>query len=444
MHRNGTTGRPGLPRAARMVGVTASLVALLAACTTAGAGTTTGGSSTSAAAATAGNPSGSSSTPSSSTPSTSIAPKPTVLTTSAVSGINPITPVTVGVQNGTLTSVTMTNAAGKVVTGALSSDGTSWHDSEVLGYGKTYTIKAIGQSASDTSVTKTFGFTTFSPAEQTAPSMDRMGSYAMNSGETYGVAIIPVVHFDEAIPDEKAAQAALSVTSTPAVAGVWSWIDDQDVAYRPETYWPAHTKVTVAANVYGKDLGHGLYGSTDASVSFAVGRKQTTIADDSAPQIDKVRVYNAAGVVLRTMDTSMGKHGGVTVDGNYINFYTLNGTYPVLEHDDPAIMSSASYGLPVADGGYKPFPVPYSTKISVDGIYLHEYNETLYDQEHGIDDSEGCLNLKTSDAVWFYDHSLIGDPVVVHGAKGAPEIQPWEGGYWSIPWTTWLKNSAAS
>jgi len=431
MRRKSPKAHRAVPREVRIAGFAVSVVLALAACTATVDGTAQGARrSAHSGSVTDG-------------PGTASHAGPAVVTTSAVNGLDPITPVTVGIQNGTLTSVTMTNAAGKIVSGALAKDAASWRNTEVLGYGKTYTIRASGQSALGKPVTKTASFTTLSPAKQTTPFMDRMGGYALTPG-TYGVALIPVVHFGAAITNEKAAQADLSVSSTPAVSGVWSWIGNQDVAYRPESYWPANTKVTVAANVYGKDLGGGRYGSTDASVSFTIGRLQTTIADDNAPQVDKVRVYNAAGAVLRTMDTSMGKHGGTTVNGNYINFFTLNGTYTVLEHDNPAIMSSASYGLPVSDGGYAPFPVPYSTKISVDGIYLHQYNSTLYDQQHGIDDSEGCLNLKTSDAAWFYNNSLIGDPVVVHGAKGAPDIQPWQGGYWSVPWTTWIKNSAAS
>ena len=169
------------------------------------------------------------------------------------------------------------------------------------------------------------------------------------------------------------------------------------------------------------------------------------MADDNAPKIDKVRIYNAAGQVLRTMNTSMGQHSGETVDGKYINFYTLNGTYTVLDHENPAIMSSQSYGLPAnAPNGYGKLSVPFSTKISTDGIYLHEYNSTIYEQNHGEDVSEGCLNLDTADATWFYDHSIAGDPVVVHGAKGAPTIAPWEGGYWSESWATWVKDSATA
>jgi lipoprotein-anchoring transpeptidase ErfK/SrfK len=301
---------------------------------------------------------------------------------------------------------------------------------------------ALGSDGTATSRTTTF--TTLKPSSVVDASMDRMGGYGLDSGATYGVAIVPVVYFDSPVHDEAAVQKTLSVQASNPVTGVWSWIDDKDVAYRPASYWPANTKVTVTANVYGVDLGQGSYGASDESAQFTVGRKQTTIADDNAPKaVDKVRVYNAAGTVLRTMNTSMGQHSGETVDGHYINFYTVKGTYTVLEHDNPAIMDSQSYGLPQNDPhGYGKLSVPYSSKISTDGIYLHEFNSTIQDQDSGVDVSEGCLNLRTADAKWFYDHSLIGDPVVVHGAKGAPEIQPSQGGYWSIPWSTWVKGSA--
>ncbi len=359
--------------------------------------------------------------------------------------VNPTTPIKISVAHGTISKVTMVNQAGTHVTGALGAGDHSWHTTEVLGYGKTYTIHATATSADGKAITKTEKITTLEPKRTNSVTMDRMGGYALDGGQKYGVALIPVVHFSSPVHNKPAAQKALHVTASNPVNGVWSWIDGRDVAYRPKGYFPAHTKITVTAKIYGVNVGHGEYGASDESVSYRIGRKQTTIADDNAPQaVDKVRVYNAAGKVLRTMDTSMGQHGGTESGGQYINFYTLNGTYTVLEHDNPAIMNSTSYGLSVKDGGYGNISVPYSTKISVDGIYLHEYNSTQYDQEHGIDASEGCLNLITPDAVWFYDHSLVGDPVVVHGKKKAPEIQPWQGGYWSIPWSTWTKNSALS
>jgi lipoprotein-anchoring transpeptidase ErfK/SrfK len=219
-----------------------------------------------------------------------------------------------------------------------------------------------------------------------------------------------------------------------------------EVHWRPEKYWTPGTKVTIKAKVYGLRLGDGLYGGSDVSTAFKIGPDDLTVADDTATNqsnpktADHVYVYRN-GKLMRTMFTSMGQHGGTESGGQWINFYTLRGIYTVLDHENPAHMSSASYGLLVKDGGYNTILVPYSTKISNDGIYLHEYNSTLWDQENGNDVSEGCLNLKTSDAVWYYNFTRVGDPVVVHGAKGAPKIALSEGGDWSVPWSTWVKGN---
>ena len=363
-----------------------------------------------------------------------------VITTSVVStkSVNPAAPLSVSVAGGQLTSVKIVNAAGTVVTGAMNTAGSSWTASEALGYSKTYTLtaSAVNPDGKPASTSKTF--TTLTPANMTMPYLQILGGAPMTNGATYGVGIVPVVHFDEPITNKAAAMKALLVTTTPHVPGAWYWVDNSNVHFRPQNYWPTGTKVTLTANVYGVEVGTGLYGQSDVSASFTIGRKQLTIANDNAPQINKVNVYNAAGTLLRSMNTSMGEHTGETVNGNYINFYTPYGNYTVLDHENPAIMSSASYGLPAnAPGGYAPEPIYYSTKISTDGIYLHELDTTVWAQNHGYDVSHGCLNLDQANAIWFFDHSIPGDPVVIHGTKGAPQVQLWEGGDWSVPWSTW-------
>jgi lipoprotein-anchoring transpeptidase ErfK/SrfK len=424
---------------AALVGVGLAAAVTLSACTSGGG---SGGTSPAAhGSSTAPSPAQSSST----TPaSTGPAPAAVITTTPASrSRINPATPITVAVDNGKLTTVRLVNAAGKVVSGALSADNSSWHATEVLGYGKQYTLSAAAVNADGKAVNKTEHLTTLTPDNMTMPTLERMGGYTLTNHATYGVGIIPVVHFDEAITDKAAAQKALKVTTTPQVQGVWSWTDDQDVAFRPRYFWPAGTKVTVEANVYGTRVGSGLYGESDVKAAFTVGRKQVTIADDNSPKIDKVRVYNAAGKVLRTMNTSMGKHATETLpNGVVIDFHTMEGTYTVLEHDNPAIMSSASYGLPAnAPGGYAPEKIYYSSKISTDGVYLHELNTTVWAQNSGVDTSHGCLNLDTANAVWFYNHSLIGDPVEIRHTDG-PTITVAQGGDWSVSWAKWNAGSA--
>ncbi|MEO6886821.1 MAG: Ig-like domain-containing protein [Jatrophihabitantaceae bacterium] len=358
--------------------------------------------------------------------------------------LNPVTPITVSATGGTLSAVTLKNSAGAVVTGSLSADAASWKSTEALGYSKTYTLSATAKNPAGVKTVKTARYITLTPSNQTMPYLERLGGYPLGNGVTYGVAIVPVVHFDEAITDKVAAQQALVVTTTPHVNGSWDWVDDQNVHYRPQTYWPAGTKVTINANVYGVQVGPGLYGQSDASASFTVGRKQLTIADDTAPaSVNKVRVYDGAAHVIKTMNTSMGEHTGVTVNGNYINFYTMGGNYTVLAHENPASMCSASYGLPAnAPGGYPCENIYWATKISTDGIYLHELDTTVWAQDNGQDVSHGCLNLNQANATWFFQHSLIGDPVEIHGAKGAPAISIWQGGDWSVPWAKWVAGSA--
>jgi lipoprotein-anchoring transpeptidase ErfK/SrfK len=440
MQAVGTTGRGTAPGRARTIGVAVAALALtvLSACTS-------GNGKTGKSPVAHDQPAKAGDTSSAAQSSSPPPAPPAVITTSpAADVLNPVHPVQVAIAHGKLTSVTMTNPAGKRVTGELAADGSAWHNTEVLGYSKTYMLVAKGVSDGGAPVTKTSQVTTLTPNNMTLPYMQRIGGAALGDGVTYGVAIVPVVHFDEPIPNRAAAERTLHVTTTPHVDGSWYWADDQNVHYRPQNYWPAGTKVTITAKVYGKNMGHGLYGQSDVSTSFTVGRKQVTVADDTAPKsVNKVRVYDAAGHVLRTMNTSMGQHGGQTVNGNYINFYTLDGTYTVLGHENPASMCSDSYGLPAdAPNGYPCEDIPWATKISIDGIYLHELDTTIWQQNHGDDVSHGCLNLNHANAKWFFNHSMIGDPVVVHGAKHAPEIDLWQGGDWSIPWSQWVKGSA--
>jgi lipoprotein-anchoring transpeptidase ErfK/SrfK len=372
--------------------------------------------------------------------------QPAVITAASGDAVNPAKPVAVAIRNGKLTEVTMLNPAGRKVRGAISAEGTSWRNTEDLGYAKTYRITAKGVDAAGGAVTKTATVTTLTPDNMTMPSLQRIGGYPLTDGATYGVAIVPVVHFDEPIANRAAAERSLKVTTSPRVAGSWYWADDQNVHWRPEQYWPSGTTVTVSAKVYGVRVGPGLYGQSDRSTSFKIGRRQVTIAHDSAPKaVNKVRVYNADHQVIRTMNTSMGMHGGQMVNGNWINFYTLDGTYTVLGHEQPARMCSASYGLPSnAPNGYPCENIYNATKISTDGIYLHELLTTVYSQDHGADVSHGCLNLNAPNSMWFFKHSMVGDPVEIRGAKGAPTLQIGQGGDWTIPWSTWVKGSALS
>ena len=138
----------------------------------------------------------------------------TITTTPNGTRVNPTAPVTVSATDGTLTSVTMHNGAGKQIPGELVDGGTSWHTTEVLGYGKTYTIEAKAVNGAGVPTTKTTEFTTLSPGNQTMPYINDLYGAGIRNGGTYGVAMVVNVVFDEPITDKANAERALQVTTT--------------------------------------------------------------------------------------------------------------------------------------------------------------------------------------------------------------------------------------
>lgn len=350
-------------------------------------------------------------------------------------GVNPTKPVQVNVSNGTLTDVTFKNKAGKVVRGALSADKTGWTSTETLGYDKTYTVHTTAKGADGKTVKKSSSFSTVQPDNLTMPYLNTTGGMSIKDGATYGVGMVVSVHFDEHIGDKKAAEKALKVTTTPAVTGSWYWANAQDVHWRPRNYYQPGTKVTVEADVFGKNVGAGLYGESDKQVSFTIGAKHVSISDDKTHQ---VQVF-FSNKLVRTMPTSMGKGGKVHINGRTISYWTQPGTYTVIDHNNPKIMDSRTYGLPLDKGGYKE-PIYWATRISTDGVFLHELKSTVPQQGHR-DMSHGCLNLNPVNAKWFYKNSLVGDVVTVKNTGGRP-LEVWQNGDWSLTWAKWQAGSA--
>jgi len=350
--------------------------------------------------------------------------------------VDPLTDVSVTVSGGTLATVTLTNDDDKSFAGIMTPDRLTWKPGEPLGYSKTYTVTATGRDPQGRETTTSSTFHTLEPRNQTMPSLTTTGGTAIIAGNTYGVGMVVVAHFDEPIRDRKAAQRTLTVRTNPPVPGEWMWVDDQNAHWRPEKYYRPGTRVDVAASVYGVALGDGLYGQDDVSTSFQIGPEHISIADDITKM---VTVYND-GKLVRTMPTSMGMGGSEVVNGQTFTFWTQRGIYTVLDKSNPVIMDSSTYGLPINSRlGYRE-TIYYATRISNDGIYLHQLESTIWAQGN-TDTSHGCLNLNPANAQWFYDFSQTGDVVEVRNTGGQPLTQS-QNGDWSVPWSTWLAGSA--
>lgn len=350
--------------------------------------------------------------------------------------VDPVAPVTVKAENGTLTGVEMVNESGKPIEGVMTPDNTVWKPTVPLGYGRTYTLTVTSSGVSGVAAKQVSSFSTLKPSNQTKVSFTATSEAALHDGGTYGVGTVIVAHFDEKIADRAAAERQLSVTTNPKVDGSWYWVDDQNAHWRPEHYYAPGTTVTAEAKIYGIALGEGLFGQDDTKVSFRIGDAHVSIADDATHQVS---VFDN-GNLVRTMPTSMGMGGTEEVGGKTISLWTPSGIYTVLDKGNPVIMDSSTFGLPKNSRlGYRE-TINWATKISSDGIYLHELDATVWAQGHR-DTSHGCLNLNADNAKWFFDFSVPGDVVEVRNS-GGPPLTLAQNGDWTLSWDDWRKGSA--
>ena len=363
------------------------------------------------------------------------APQLTITPGDGTTTVKPTDRVEVQTSMGTLESVVLTNETGAQIAGFYTPDRIDWKPAVPLGYGRTYTLTATAVHENQRTV-RTMSFSTVTPGNQTKPTFVSTGGNLLTDGATYGVGMVVVAQFDEPIGDRAAAERSLEVRTDPPVTGSWNWVDERNVHWRPREYYAPGTTVTVNANIYGVQLGENLFGQEDVSTSFTIGDAHVSIADDTTKQVS---VFSN-GELVRTMPTSMGRGGTETVNGRTIHFWTQSGTYTVLDKANPVIMDSSTYGLPVNSRlGYRQ-SINYATRISNDGIYLHELVDTIA-QQGNTNMSAGCLNLNPDNARWFYDFSVPGDIVEVRNT-GGPPLELWQNGDWSVPWDQWLDGSA--
>nr|WP_245848934.1 Ig-like domain-containing protein [Mycobacterium palustre] len=363
-------------------------------------------------------------------------PRISVTPASGAHGVDPVTPVSVKADSGTLVDVRMVNDSGKPVDGVMTPDNSVWKPTVPLGYGRTYTLTIASRGANGVDSNQVSSFSTLQPSNQTKVSLTTTSEAPLRDGGTYGVGTVVVAHFDEKITDRAAAERQLKVTTQPSVPGSWSWVDDQNAHWRPEHYYAPGTAVTAEAKIYGISLGGGLFGQEDSKVSFRIGDAHVSVADDATHQVS---VFDN-GALVRTMPTSMGMGGTENVGGRTISLWTPPGVYTVLDKGNPVVMDSSTFGLPKNSRlGYRE-TINWATKISTDGIYLHELDATVWAQGHR-DTSHGCLNLNADNAKWFYDFSVPGDVVEVRNS-GGPPLTLAQNGDWTLSWDQWRTGSA--
>jgi lipoprotein-anchoring transpeptidase ErfK/SrfK len=333
--------------------------------------------------------------------------------------VNPVAPVKVTVSDGTIESLTLTNPAGKKVAGTLSADHRSWTVGEPLGFSKTYTWTGTAVDADGGEKDIAGTFTTVTPNGLTDASINT------GDGNTYGVAMPIAVTFDSPVTDKAAAERAMKVRTSVPVEGAWAWLDDQRAHWRPRSYWPAGTKVTVDLKLYGVHFGDGVFGADDMTSQFTIGRNQVVKANTKT---HRVLVFRD-GKQIQNFPASM----GLDSDPGRV---TNSGTHVVMSKHETYKMTNPKYK-------YFNVEVPWAVRISNNGEFVHGYGPSIPSQGNA-NVSHGCVNLSPDNAKIYFDSALVGDPVEITGST--KQLDPSDGDYydWAIPWSEWIGMSAGA
>jgi lipoprotein-anchoring transpeptidase ErfK/SrfK len=342
-------------------------------------------------------------------------------------GISPTVPLELTVADGSLDGVALTAKDGTTVTGTLTKAADHpgselWTPDQQLDYGTTYTLTARTSNAAHRAATASSTFTTVAPATLSTPSVGPLG------GTTVGVGMPIRLYFDQPVADRAAVQSHLKVTSSHPTDGTWSWLNDKEVHFRPSTYWPPDTHVTLDATLYGVDFGDGVWGQKNRTVSFDIGARHVSVADAASHMM---AVYDGNKLVQNfPMSAGSAKNP------------TRNGPHVVLQSYRKIVMDSSTFGLAVdAPGGYRA-NVEYAVRISNNGEFVHAAPWSVA-QQGNSNVSHGCINLSTSRAAWFYNFAKQGDVVEVKNSLG-PTLSAVDGDIydWAIPWAKWKAGSA--
>nr|WP_179332648.1 Ig-like domain-containing protein [Streptomyces sp. Tue6028] len=337
-------------------------------------------------------------------------------------GINDSVKVTV--SNGKLTKVTMTAVAtGAEVPGALSADGTSWKPNGSLARATQYQVTAEATDAKGRSVTGNARITTVSPAN------NFIGHLSPEGGSTVGVGMPVTVNFDKAISDKAAVESQIQVSSSSGQQVVGHWFNDNRLDFRPESYWTPGSTVTVELNRYG----------IQKTVTFKIGRSQISTVDAKTKQMTVVR----DGKTIRTIPISSGSP----------EHPTYNGRMVISEKFRQVHMNGATVGLTEKDGkpSYDLKAVPHAMRLTDSGTFIHGNYWGGNSVFGKVNTSHGCVGLKDvrgggdgkQPAAWFFDHSMVGDVVIVKNSDDKTTLAPDNGlSDWNMPWGEWVAGSA--
>ncbi|MGN9762830.1 L,D-transpeptidase [Streptomyces sp. SD31] len=322
---------------------------------------------------------------------------------------------------GKLTDVEVKDAKGNAIDGKISGDGATWTPSTHLAAATAYTVHAVAKDAEGLEAAEEADFTTLTPKNTF------LGTFTPEDGSKVGVGMPFSLRFTRGITNPEDVEKAITIKTEPAVEVAGHWFGNDRLDFRPEKYWKEGTKVTVDLNLDGVEGRPGVYGEQDKKVSFTIGRNQVSIVD---VKTKKMKVTQD-GKVIKTIPVTTGKPG----------YDTWNGQMVMTEKFVETRMNGDTVGY---DGEYDIEDVPHATRLTDSGTFIHG-NYWGGGAFGNYNASHGCIGLrdvkgawdKGTPAAWFFNHSMIGDVVVVKNSNDAT-VAPENGlNGWNMSWEKW-------
>jgi lipoprotein-anchoring transpeptidase ErfK/SrfK len=250
-------------------------------------------------------------------------------------------------------------------------------------------------------------------------------------GAQYGVGMPVIAFFSRKIKSAKALQDATKVTvDGRPLAGAWyfeysSYYKGYPIEghWRPQHYWPAHSKVHVDIPAKGLSAGGDLAYNDSLTLDFFIGAKNIAVVDNTTHHI----VVTSDGKRKFDMPVSLGATSTPTRHGIKVIMEKLP---TVCMHD--------------IAGTYYECGIKEDQRLTYDGEYLHSAPWNVSNIENGVNSSNGCTNLLPDDATTLFHFLEVGDVVIYPNANGKA-MQIGDGyGDWNVDWSIWQTGGLVS
>ncbi|MDX3695073.1 Ig-like domain-containing protein [Streptomyces europaeiscabiei] len=327
----------------------------------------------------------------------------------------------VSAAKGKLSEVTVENDKGEKIAGEIAKDGASWTPSIHLNSATEYKVHAVAKDSEGREAAEDASFTTLTPKNTF------VGIFTPEDGSKVGVGMPFSIRFTRGITAPEDVEKAITIKTEPAVDVEGHWFGNDRIDFRPEKYWKAGTKVTVDLNLDGVEGRDGVYGEQSKKVSFTIGRSQVSVVD-----VKKLTMkVSRDGKVIKTIPVTTGQPG----------METWNGQMVISERLRVTRMNGETVGY---GGEYDIKDVPDAMRLTNSGTFIHG-NYWGGGAFGNYNASHGCIGLRDTrggydrgaPGAWFFDHSMVGDVVVVKNSNDRT-VDP-DNGYngWNMDWDKW-------